>query len=104
MRRTQRRVLLCVTSLRSRGPSLLLRNPVLPRNLATHGEARGRDGRQDAAALRYRCTVAFLEVSEFQQLPHGAITPQYFYLFSSAQRISINFPFIFVVSSFVFEG
>jgi hypothetical protein len=33
--------------------------------------------RQDTAALRYCCAFAFLEVSEFYQLPHGAITPQY---------------------------
>jgi hypothetical protein len=38
---------------------------------------RGREGRQDAAALRYWCAIAFLEVPEFQQLLHGAITPQY---------------------------
>jgi hypothetical protein len=37
----------------------------------------GREGRQDAAALRYCCAVAFLEVSEFYQLPHGVITPHY---------------------------
>jgi hypothetical protein len=36
---------------------------------------RGREGRQDAAALRYCCAVAFLEFSEFYHLPHGAITP-----------------------------
>jgi hypothetical protein len=29
------------------------------------------------AALCYCCAIAILEVSEFQQLPHGAITPQY---------------------------
>jgi hypothetical protein len=46
------------------------------RNLATHGAARS-EGKQDAAALRYCCKNALLEVSEFQQLPHGAITPQY---------------------------
>jgi hypothetical protein len=76
MRRMQRCVLLCVMSLRSRGVFLLLRHPVLPHNLATHGAAR-REGRQDTAALRYCCTIAFLEVSEFQQLPRGAITSQY---------------------------
>jgi hypothetical protein len=68
MRRTERRVLLRVTSLRLRGPSL-----VLPPNLGT----REGMGSQDAAALRYCCAIAFLEVSEFYQLPHGAITPQY---------------------------
>jgi hypothetical protein len=41
-------------------------------------EAWGREGMQDAAALRYCRAVAFLEISEFQQLPHGAITPQYY--------------------------
>jgi hypothetical protein len=40
-------------------------------------EARGREGRQDTAALHYCYAIAFLEVSEFQQLLHGAITPQY---------------------------
>jgi hypothetical protein len=40
-------------------------------------EARGREGRQSAAALRYCCAILFFKVSEFQQLPHGAITPQY---------------------------
>jgi hypothetical protein len=48
----------------------------LSRNLATRG-ARGREGRQDAAALCYCCAIAFLEVSEFYHLPHGVITPQY---------------------------
>jgi hypothetical protein len=47
MRRTQRRVLLRVTSLRLRG--------------------------QDAAALCYCCAIMFFEVSEFQQLPHGGL-------------------------------
>jgi hypothetical protein len=40
-------------------------------------EARGREGRQDVAALHYCCAIAFLEVSDFYQLPHGAITPHY---------------------------
>jgi hypothetical protein len=40
-------------------------------------EARGREVRQGAAALRYCCAIPFLEVYEFQKLPHGAITPQY---------------------------
>jgi hypothetical protein len=44
-----------------------------------HGERR--EGRQDAAALRYCCAIAFLYVSEFQQLPHGAITPHYISFF-----------------------
>jgi hypothetical protein len=57
MRRTQRRVLLRLTSLRSRGPSLLLRGPAV---------------------------TALLEVSEFQQLPHGAITPEYIYTYISS--------------------
>jgi hypothetical protein len=35
-------------------------------------EERGRDGRQDAAALHYCCAIAF-EVSEFQQLLHGRL-------------------------------
>jgi hypothetical protein len=43
----------------------------------TRSEEREREGRQDEAALRYCCAIAFLEVSEFQWLPHGAITPQY---------------------------
>jgi hypothetical protein len=53
---------------------------MLPRNLATHGVVRseGRDGRQDAAAHRYCCAIALLEVSEFYQLAHWAITPQHF--------------------------
>jgi hypothetical protein len=60
---------------------------------------RGREGRQDMAALRYCCAIAFLEVSEFQQLPHGAITPQYLSLwmklmwhlfFSPAARHSMS--------------
>jgi hypothetical protein len=34
-------------------------------------------GEADAPALRYCCAIAFLEVSEFYQLPHGAIAPQY---------------------------
>jgi hypothetical protein len=41
----------------------------------TQQHAKVREGRQGAAALRYCCAIAFLEVSEFQQLPHGAITP-----------------------------
>jgi hypothetical protein len=61
MRRTQRRVLLRLTSLRSRGPSLLLRHPVLLRNLATHGAARseGKEGeaRRDSAPLLLRNRV-----------------------------------------------
>jgi hypothetical protein len=40
-------------------------------NLATRGTKGGE------AALRYCCTIAFFEVSEFYHLPHGAITPQY---------------------------
>jgi hypothetical protein len=57
MRRTQRRVLLCVTSLRSRRPTLLLRHPVLPRNLATQGSAKRGEGR--GGKTRQRCaTVA----------------------------------------------
>jgi hypothetical protein len=40
---------------------------------------RGREGRKDVAVLRYCYAIAFLEVSEFQQLPHGAITPHYIY-------------------------
>jgi hypothetical protein len=40
-------------------------------------EASGSEGRQDVIALRYCCPIASFEVSEFQQLPHGAITPQY---------------------------
>jgi hypothetical protein len=40
-------------------------------------EAKGMEGRQDLAALRYCCAIAFLAVSEFQQLPHGEITPRY---------------------------
>jgi hypothetical protein len=40
-------------------------------------EERGREGRQDAAALHYCCAITLLEVSEFYQLPHGALTPQY---------------------------
>jgi hypothetical protein len=30
-------------------------------------------------ALHYCCTIVFLEVSEFQQLPHGVIMPYYYY-------------------------
>jgi hypothetical protein len=61
MQRTQRRVLLCVTSLRLRGPSLLLRHPVLPRDLATHSVARserkGGEKRRDSAPLLLRNRV-----------------------------------------------
>jgi hypothetical protein len=49
---------------------------------ARQREARGREGTQDAAALCYCCAIAFLEVSDFYQLPHGAITPQYILLFT----------------------
>jgi hypothetical protein len=42
-------------------------------------EERVREGRQDAAVLCYCCAIAFLEVSEFYQLPHGVIRPQYVY-------------------------
>jgi hypothetical protein len=42
---------------------------------ARQREARGMEGRQDAAALRCCCAIAFLVVSDFYQLPHGAITP-----------------------------
>jgi hypothetical protein len=45
---------------------------------AERREAREREGRQDAAAIRYCCAIAFFEVSEFYHLPHGAITPHYF--------------------------
>jgi hypothetical protein len=48
-----------------------------PSNVRQH-EVRGREGRQDVIALRYCCAITFLEVSEFQQLLLGAITPQYF--------------------------
>jgi hypothetical protein len=39
-------------------------------------EVRGREGRQDMAALHYCCAITFLEVSEFYEFLHGAITPQ----------------------------
>jgi hypothetical protein len=61
------------SSLRTVAPSSVTAQP----SNARQREARGREGRQDAAAHRYCCAIAFLEVSEFQQLPHGAITPQY---------------------------
>jgi hypothetical protein len=48
----------------------------LPCKVATRGVKR-EGGGQDAAALHYCCAIAFLEVSEFYQLPHGAITSQY---------------------------
>jgi hypothetical protein len=57
---------------------VLLRDPAqLLRDIATRRAKRGERGRQDATALRYCCAVAFFEVSDFQQLPHRAITPQY---------------------------
>jgi hypothetical protein len=45
-------------------------------------EARGKEGKGGEAgrgsiALHYCCAIAFLEVSAFQQLPHGVNTPQY---------------------------
>jgi hypothetical protein len=42
---------------------------------AERREGKGREARR--AALRYCCAIAFLDVSEFYQLPHGAITTQY---------------------------
>jgi hypothetical protein len=49
---------------------------------AVRSEARGREGRQEAAVLHYCCAIAFLEVSEFRQLSHGAITPHCSHLVS----------------------
>jgi hypothetical protein len=56
----------------------------LPRNLATQGAERsegkgGGDATRGSAALHCCCAIAFLEVSALQQLPHGAITLQYYY-------------------------
>jgi hypothetical protein len=75
MRRMQRRVLLRMTSLRIRHPSLLLLHPVLPPNPATRRakSGEGREARCGSAPLLLRNRV--FEVSEFQQVPHRAITP-----------------------------
>jgi hypothetical protein len=51
MRRTQRCVLLRVTSLRLRGPSLLLCHPVVPRKLATQSSAKRGETRRGSALL-----------------------------------------------------
>jgi hypothetical protein len=51
-------------------------------------EERRREGRQGAAVLRYCCAIEFLEVSEFYQLPHGAITPQYLAFYAPAVQWS----------------
>jgi hypothetical protein len=69
MRRTQRRVLLRVTSLRLRGPSLLLRHPVLPRQLsnarcgAKRGEGRGGKTGQRSATVAQSRSLGFLNFS-----------------------------------------
>jgi hypothetical protein len=57
MRRMQRRVLLRVTSMRLRGPSLLLCHPVLPRNLAKCGRAKRGEGRGGKTRQRYATVV-----------------------------------------------
>jgi hypothetical protein len=65
MRRTQRRILLRATSLSLRGPSLLLRHPVLPRNLATQGSTKrvegwGGETRQRSATVAQSRSLRFL--------------------------------------------
>jgi hypothetical protein len=64
MRRMQRCALLHVTSLRLRGPSLLLRHPVLTRNLATRrakrGEGRGGKTWQRSATVAQSRSLRFL--------------------------------------------
>jgi hypothetical protein len=51
MRRMQHRVLLHVMSLRLHGPTLLLRHPVLPRNLAMQGSTKGGEARRGSTPL-----------------------------------------------------
>jgi hypothetical protein len=53
-------------------PSSVTVQPSNARCGAKRGEGRGRKG---TAALRYCCAITFLEVSKFQQLSHGVITP-----------------------------
>jgi hypothetical protein len=80
MRRTQPCVLLRVRHWGHVVPPPTVARPSSYRVTQKHAvrsEERGWKGRQGAAALRYCCAIAFLEVSEFQQLPHGAITPQF---------------------------
>jgi hypothetical protein len=78
MRRTQHRVLMRVTSLRLRGRSLLLRHPVLSRNLATReakrGEGRGGKTWQCSATVAQPCSLRFLNFisSHMGRLCHTA--------------------------------
>jgi hypothetical protein len=57
MRRTQRRVLLRVSSLKLRGPSLLLRYPLLPCNLPTQGSAKQGERRESKNRQRSATVV-----------------------------------------------
>jgi hypothetical protein len=65
MRRMQRPVLLRVTLLRLRGPSLLLRHPVLPSKLATQGAARSemKGGEKRSATVVQSRSLRFLNFS-----------------------------------------
>jgi hypothetical protein len=86
MRRKQRCVLLRVTSLRSRGPSLLLRDPVLPHNLATLGakrrEGRGGKTRQRSATVAQSRSLRFLNFSSSRmgRLRHNILILQVLFL------------------------
>jgi hypothetical protein len=74
--RTQRSVLLHVTSRRSRDPSLLLRDPSFttsPRNMRCGAKREERKTSLTAVAQ------SRFDGSVLQQLPHGVNTPQYKY-------------------------
>jgi hypothetical protein len=79
MRRTQRRVLLRVTSLRSRGSSYCCATEQLPRNPATRGaktgEGRGGQARQCSATVAQSLSLRFLNFSNSRmgRLRHNII-------------------------------
>jgi hypothetical protein len=78
MRRTQCHILLRVTSLRLRCPSLLLHHPVLPHNIATRGlkggEGRGGKMWQRSTTVAQSRSSRFLNFSSFRmgRLRHTA--------------------------------
>jgi hypothetical protein len=86
MRRTQHCVLLRLTSRRSRGPSLLLRHPVLPRNSSTRGvkigEGRGGKIRQRITTVAQSLSLRFLNFSSYRmgRLRHNIMTHPYTYI------------------------
>jgi hypothetical protein len=74
---------------------------VPPYCCVTQQQVEQREGSQDVAALRYCCAIVFLEVSEFYQLPHGAIMPQYFFI-SVKSIIFLHRCMYFIILNFKF--